>query len=520
LCVSLNVEATKTWEKLARKGPRVFSIELLRILLSFCEAVVSLVFKSLKAIWTHFEMAEPKVMVAGRFALGRSSSLQPEKAGDRDIRRPGNSTELTTVNSAKDLEQVAGLLYCACKGDVQGLEQLLEEGLSVDAADFDDRTALHLAACEGHLNVVEFLIKKGADVNHPDRWGSTPLADARHYGNMDVCKVLEQNGARLKTSSMRVATPKEIPEYEIIPSQLIFTDTKYKMPEGSKYGVARWHGTKVAVKELSTADFSEEAFLEFRDELDLLQRLRHPNVVQFLGAITQSTPMMIVTEFLPQMDLAKYLKEKKRLDPERALSYALDIARGMNYLHENKPPIIHRDLKPSNLLRDAKHLKVADFGLSLPKYDSASEYVGSNSARSNESIRAKPLKGTSYRYMAPELSTKAYGSEEIDKSVDVFSFAIIVQEMMEGSPPFHSQQPEAVAKLYAEGQRPPFKHHARRYPAGLKELIENCWDKNPSARPTFNSIIDKLTKIQEESGRKGFLRSMSCVYPSRGTVVS
>lgn len=58
---------------------------------------------------------------------------------------------------------------------------------------------------------------------------------------------------------------------------------------------------------------------------------------------------MIVTEFLPKMDLAKYLKEKKRLDPERAVAYALDIARGMNYLHENKPPVIHRNLKPRGL---------------------------------------------------------------------------------------------------------------------------------------------------------------------------
>lgn len=112
-------------------------------------------------------------MVGGRFAFGRSSSLQPEEKktdenhNGRDI---GYSSEL---NSAKDLEQVAGLLYCACKGDIEGLEQLLKEGLSVDAADFDDRTALHLAACEGHLKVVEFLISKGADVNRADRWGST-----------------------------------------------------------------------------------------------------------------------------------------------------------------------------------------------------------------------------------------------------------------------------------------------------------------------------------------------------------
>ena len=111
-------------------------------------------------------------MIGGRFTLGRQSSLQPEdKTGDRNIRRSGESRD--DLNSAKDLEQVAGMLYCACKGDIQGLEELLEEGLSVDAADFDERTALHLAACEGHLNVVEFLINKGADVNKADRWGST-----------------------------------------------------------------------------------------------------------------------------------------------------------------------------------------------------------------------------------------------------------------------------------------------------------------------------------------------------------
>lgn len=509
---------SKTLGKLERTGLLFFGAELIRIFLVLWEALVSLVIEYFKA----FDMADKKLMVGGKVVFGRSSSLQPEavpeKEGDRDLKRGGDSLEL---NSAKDLEQVAGLLYCAWKGDVEGIKQLLEDGLNVDAADFDERTALHLAACEGHLDVVKFLISEGADVNRADRWGSTPLADARHYNNLDVCKVLEESGARLKTSSMRVATPKDIPEYEIIPTQLQFRDSKYKMPEGSKYRVASWHGTKVAVKVLSTVDFSEDKFMEFRDELDLLQRLRHPNVVQFLGAITQSTPMMIVTEFLHQMDLAKYLKEKKRLDPERALSYALDIARGMNYLHENKPPIIHRDLKPSNLLRDAKHLKVADFGLSLPKYDSASEYVGSNSVRSTESLRAKPPKGASCRYMAPELYGKSYGTEEIDRSVDVFSFAIIVQEMMEGSRPFHfNSDPEAVAKLYADGQRPPFRHYARRYPAGLKELIENCWDKNPSERPTFDKIIERLLLIQKDSGRKGFLRSMSCVYPPRNAVVS
>ena len=101
----------------------------------------------------------------GRFLLGRQSSLAPEGKDFKD--------EPERLKSAKDLETVAELLYFACKGDVDGIEALISKGLSVDAADFDDRTALHLAACEGHVNVVEYLIKKNADVNREDRWGST-----------------------------------------------------------------------------------------------------------------------------------------------------------------------------------------------------------------------------------------------------------------------------------------------------------------------------------------------------------
>jgi serine/threonine protein kinase len=93
--------------------------------------------------------------------------------------------------------------------------------------------------------------------------------------------------------------------------------------------VAIWHGTKVAVKELYTGDLADERLRQFRSELDLLQKLRHPNVVQFLGAVTQSAPLMIVTEFLPLLDLAEHLK-KGRLDPEKAVIYALDIARYSN----------------------------------------------------------------------------------------------------------------------------------------------------------------------------------------------
>ncbi|KAL6524670.1 hypothetical protein OROHE_015952 [Orobanche hederae] len=136
--------------------------------------------------------------------------------------------------------------------------------------------------------------------------------------------------------------------------------------------------------------------------------------------------MIIVTEYLPKGDLHEYLKRKGALKPATALKFAMDIARGMNYLHENKPEaIIHRDLEPyivrivgkdnRNILRDdSGHLNVADFGVSkLLKV-------------ANKVKEDRPLTcyDTSCCYVAPEV----FRNEEYDTQVDVFSFALILQE--------------------------------------------------------------------------------------------
>lgn len=146
---------------------------------------------------------------------------------------------------------------------------------------------------------------------------------------------------------MHVQNSREVPEYEIDPSELDFSNS-VNITKGT-FRVASWRGIKVAVKTLGEEVFTDEEKVKaFRDELALLQKIRHPNVVQFLGAVTQSSPMIIVTEYLPKGDLRAYLKLKGTLKLKLAVKFALDIARGMNYLHEHKPEaIIHRDLEPS-----------------------------------------------------------------------------------------------------------------------------------------------------------------------------
>ncbi|KAJ6768513.1 SERINE/THREONINE-PROTEIN KINASE TNNI3K-RELATED [Salix koriyanagi] len=116
---------------------------------------------------------------------------------------------------------------------------------------------------------------------------------------------------------------------------------------------ALWYGSDVAVKVFSKQEYSDDIILAFRQEVSLMKRLRHPNVLLFMGAVTSPQRLCIVTEFLPRGSLFRLLQRSTtKLDWRRRVHMALDIARGMNYLHHCNPPIIHRDLKSSNLLVD------------------------------------------------------------------------------------------------------------------------------------------------------------------------
>ncbi|EOY29897.1 Map3k delta-1 protein kinase isoform 4 [Theobroma cacao] len=133
---------------------------------------------------------------------------------------------------------------------------------------------------------------------------------------------------------------------------------------------ADWNGTEVAVKKFLDQDFSGDALIQFKCEVEIMLRLRHPNVVLFMGAVTRSPHFSILTEFLPRGSLYKLLhRPNPQLDEKRRMRMALDVAKGMNYLHTSHPTIVHRDLKSPNLLVDKNWVvKVCDFGLSRMKH--------------------------------------------------------------------------------------------------------------------------------------------------------
>jgi len=262
-----------------------------------------------------------------------------------------------------------------------------------------------------------------------------------------------------------------------------------KLGEGA-FGIvykAKWRGIAVAVKELKYQNLNDEVLEEFRKEISILGKLRHPNVVLFMGACTQGPHLCMVTEFLAGGNLFELFHEQatpKLPSFPLIIQMAWQTALGLNYLHLTKPQqILHRDLKTMNLLLDSYgNIKICDFGLSCVKLknETVTETVGS------------PF------WMAPEvLQGKQYG-----EAADVYSFGVCFYEMLTGKIPFsnlvNDRDPNSLQKVLRSicfGIR-------AELPSSLDpriaKLIEACWANDPKKRPPFSEICDTLEKIHND----------------------
>ena len=230
-----------------------------------------------------------------------------------------------------------------------------------------------------------------------------------------------------------------------------------------------------------------DAFTEFRREVWLMSKLKHPNLVSLLG-IVPAPHLCMVLEYMEEGNLFDFLhgnpvtgRISAKLSDDDRFELAIGIAEGMKFLHSLSPPIIHRDLKSPNILltfsspdgskRRVPIPKIADFGLSRGLVWEPSI---------NGSVVENPA------WLAPEIINRKPHNEKID----VYAFGVILYEIVSGRRFFSNfkfdHEKEAAI---LQGCRPPLAHDAD---AVLSYLIKQCWSPLPSDRPSFDQIVTAL----------------------------
>jgi len=245
------------------------------------------------------------------------------------------------------------------------------------------------------------------------------------------------------------------------------------------------------------------------NEINLLSRVRHPNVVRFIGYTYKETRNVIVTELMSK-DLRTYLDEKKEASRGRqpplslllAINIMVQIADGMNHLHESG--MMHRDLKSSNVLvkvvddQDGSPLSFSHVQVKLTDF-------GVSKLNLHDSGCSTPMVGTT-KWRAPEVYEDEENREKYTKSADVYSFAIIFSEVLTGEMPFQGVLLTTLLQRIRNGERPPLPH-VDYCPDYLSELINKCWATNPRERPQFPEICQMLADCKQRILMQSYLVS-------------
>jgi serine/threonine protein kinase/Tol biopolymer transport system component len=229
----------------------------------------------------------------------------------------------------------------------------------------------------------------------------------------------------------------------------------------------------VAIKVLPEA-FARDAerMARFQREAELLASLNHPNIAQIYGLADSNGARALVMELVPGRTL------RGPLPLGTALKYAVQIASALEAAHEKG--IIHRDLKPANIMvTPAGAVKVLDFGLAAQ-----SREINATSPEDSPTVtisapptQAGVIHGTA-RYMSPE---QAEG-KAVDKRSDVWSFGVVLYEMLTGARCFDGKTP-AHAVIHVLEQEPDWRKLPASTPSALRELLERCLRKDPTQRP-------------------------------------
>ena len=224
--------------------------------------------------------------------------------------------------------------------------------------------------------------------------------------------------------------------------------------------VATFRGVRVAAKTIHRQIISHHNVQLFRREMNMAARLRHPNLVQFIGA-TMEGNMVILTELMPT-SLRAQLQHDIYMSPKIVMSVSLDVARALNYLHRMQPdPIIHRDISSANVLLEP--LLGGQWRAKLSDYGTVNLFHQLETVNPGSPV-----------YAAPEANNPRLQSTKMD----IYSFGALILEMLTGQLPTPEDRPALLLKVQHDQPL---------------DLIHRCLSERAQDRPDAATFIRELT---------------------------
>ncbi|XP_032064767.1 RAF proto-oncogene serine/threonine-protein kinase isoform X2 [Thamnophis elegans] len=244
----------------------------------------------------------------------------------------------------------------------------------------------------------------------------------------------------------------------------------------------KWHGD-VAVKILKVVDPTPEQFQAFRNEVAVLRKTRHVNILLFMGYMTKDN-LAIVTQWCEGSSLYNHLHVQETKFPMlQRIDIARQTAQGMDYLHAKN--IIHRDMKSNNIfLHEDRTVKIGDFGLATVK----SRWSGSQQVEQPTG---------SVLWMAPEV-IRMQDSNPFTFQSDVYSYGIVLYELMTGELPYsHINNRDQIIFMVGRGYTSPdLSKLYKNCPKAMKRLVADCVKKVREERPLFPQILSSIELLQ------------------------
>jgi len=242
-----------------------------------------------------------------------------------------------------------------------------------------------------------------------------------------------------------------------------------------------WNGKKIALKRITVKEnkFQKDYINKFINEINIISSLRHPNIVLYMGASIDKMNYYMITEYLPKGSLFDYIhRDRGKINEREQINIAYEISVALKYLHSRN--VVHCDLKSSNILIDDNwKIKIGDFGLS--RFFSL-----------EDTEESKGRIGTPH-WMAPEVLKGG----KYEHCADIFSFGMILWEILSLEIPYYGIDPYQVISIVAEQKR--IVQVPEKGNIIIRKLIERCLDYDSSKRPQLDEIVDILWKAKNHN---------------------